>query len=279
MSPESQFRLLVAAARADGQVGPEEQAVLRKYARRLGIAAAVVRAIVAEAVAGGDLERLEAAAGGGEGDPGGRESVRRACFERLVEVSAADALVAPQEAAFLQRVGANLGLEANQVEGYIRGAMAGARGRRGAERPPRESRKHDRREPEQGGSGTMGLKDQFRLLAAAACIDGRIQTEERTFLLDYARSLGVARTAAEAVLGDVAKGGRVEVVGSLDPDESRKTFEKLVGMVAADHKITQAEADFLKRVGPSFGVKAAEVQGYIAGTIAEIKEKRRKGGA
>lgn len=99
-----------------------------------------------------------------------------------------------------------------------------------------------------------------------ALVDG-LEDEERAVLLRSAQALGLERSAAGAILNDVAGGGRVSVTPPSDPGERRRVFEELVELVLADGEVTPRERSVLGRFAVSYGVDAGEVDALLAGGV------------
>lgn len=101
----------------------------------------------------------------------------------------------------------------------------------------------------------MDARDRFRLLTAVALVDARLEQEEQQVLLRAAKSLGLGRPDAEAIIRDMLQGGRLtNLVPPADPRERAALFQDLVRTVLADGVVSPQERTCLGRLAPSFGV-------------------------
>lgn len=113
----------------------------------------------------------------------------------------------------------------------------------------------------------------FRLIAAAALADGELHEEEQKVLLDVARDLGLGRELAAAAVEElVAAGpGAADLAGGISVTEKDRAylFAMLVRVIAADGKLHEKERELLRRIGPSFGYTAEQVEKVAAAAAAD----------
>jgi uncharacterized tellurite resistance protein B-like protein len=120
------FRVLVGAALADGELHPEEKKVLLEAAHDLGLVAELAEAVIEEMQAGGDASFSLPDS----------ERERAYLFSMLVRVVAADARLHEGEVRFLKSVAPSFGFTEAQVEQIAAVAVADALYKREAAREP-----------------------------------------------------------------------------------------------------------------------------------------------
>jgi hypothetical protein len=104
----------------------------------------------------------------------------------------------------------------------------------------------------------------FRLLAAAAAIDGKVSGAEKVRLLQHARELGVSATEATHVLHEVSQGGSIDARPPTDPVQRRALMKRVVALLTCDGRtMAPAEHAFLDSLRESFGYTREQVQGVI----------------
>lgn len=119
----------------------------------------------------------------------------------------------------------------------------------------------------------MKATDRFKILAAAALMDGTIGPEEQATLVKCARELGVSDVDAEEIIDDTReqkKSGGLSAKIPRDPKERATMFRSLVDVVAADGQIDKKELKLFLRLGPSFGLNELEVEDLLR-AAAEAK--------
>lgn len=112
----------------------------------------------------------------------------------------------------------------------------------------------------------MDLK-QFKLLVAAALVDGEIQEEEEDFLIHGAVSIGLqVETVLEEVqaMRDDPRGELKKLLKDLSRKQKIEGFQGAVRMVASDMDMNDKEKDFLRRLGLTLGFKPQEVRRLVA---------------
>ena len=123
------------------------------------------------------------------------------------------------------------------------------------------------------------LAKNFRLLAAAAWADGTVGDEELSVLLDLARDQEISPDDARRLIAESEKDGGRDYTADLPPGEVDRAFLfiLLVRVVAADGVLDPKEAAFLKKLGPAFGYKEAEVE--MVAEVACQDARERSGSA
>ena len=106
MDPRDQFRLLAGMSLVDGRLQKEEEKVLLRSAKGLGLSKEDASAIVRDLLKGGAVNDLA---------PPQEPSERRKLFNSLVVLILADGVVSPQETACLQRLAPAFGLDPAKV--------------------------------------------------------------------------------------------------------------------------------------------------------------------
>jgi len=112
----------------------------------------------------------------------------------------------------------------------------------------------------------MVPKDRFRLLAAVALADGRIDAAEREILLRSAAWLGLPLPVAAALVDEVRARGCPDLAPPDDMAERRRLYQGMLNIVLADGRIDAAEVDCLRSLGAPFGLAPAVVSEMIRAT-------------
>lgn len=110
MDARDRFRLLTAVALVDQRLEAEEQQVLLRAAKGLGLPGPDAEEIIREMLQGGRITNLTPPADPGE---------RRALFQDLVRVALADGVVSPQERACLGRLAPSFGVAPSALEALL----------------------------------------------------------------------------------------------------------------------------------------------------------------
>jgi uncharacterized tellurite resistance protein B-like protein len=108
-TPLDRFRFLATAALADGSLNNEEKPVLLRAAEHMGIDRAQAGAVVQELLSGTEVVAHLPS------DP----AERRAVFEAMVEVVAADGRITREELELFQRLAPRFGLEPEQARDVL----------------------------------------------------------------------------------------------------------------------------------------------------------------
>jgi tellurite resistance protein len=119
----------------------------------------------------------------------------------------------------------------------------------------------------------MNATERFKVLAAAALMDGGIGPEEQDTLVKCAKELGLAPKAAEDIISETRekkKSGGLSARIPRDPKERATMFRSLVDVVAADGQIDAKELKLFLKLGPSFGLNELEVEDLLR-AAAEAK--------
>lgn len=119
----------------------------------------------------------------------------------------------------------------------------------------------------------MDATDRFRVLAAAALMDGSIGSQELEVLLKAAQEFGVIKATAEQILDEIraSQGKGLEAQIPSDPRQRATLFRSLVDVVAADGQIDDKELQLVQRLGPSFGLNELEVEDLLRGAAAAAR--------
>jgi uncharacterized membrane protein YebE (DUF533 family) len=121
----------------------------------------------------------------------------------------------------------------------------------------------------------MEANDRFRVLAAAALMDGSIGPQEKELLDKAAVELRLDKRTADGIVAEVKKNGDLTASVPTDPRNRAIMFRSLVDIVAADGKIDAREMALLQRLGPSFGLNELEVEDLLR-AAAEATRSRTK---
>ncbi len=113
--------------------------------------------------------------------------------------------------------------------------------------------------------------ERFKVLVAAALIDGKLDAEEKPLLFKAAEELGVPKDQVPAIVKEVAKGGAVKASIPKDPKERATLFRSLVDLVAADGTIDAREMTFFKKIAPRFGLEELELEDILRASGARIE--------
>jgi uncharacterized tellurite resistance protein B-like protein len=122
------------------------------------------------------------------------------------------------------------------------------------------------------------LEKNFRLLAAAAWADGQVGDEELAVLLDVARDQEITPDDARRLIAEAQKDGGRDYTSDLPPGEADRAFLfiLLVRVVGADGVLDPKELAFLKKLGPAFGYKEAEVEMVAKVACDDANEASKK---
>jgi uncharacterized tellurite resistance protein B-like protein len=121
----------------------------------------------------------------------------------------------------------------------------------------------------------MDATDRFKVLAAAAVMDGSVGAAEKEILLKAAREMGVIDTMARQILDEAKKGGKMSAKIPGDPKQRATLFRSLVDVVAADGEIDKKELALFQRLGPSFGLNELEVEDLLRSAAEAKKDSQR----
>ncbi len=123
----------------------------------------------------------------------------------------------------------------------------------------------------------MDATERFRVLAAAALMDGSVGSQELDVLLRAAQEFGVIKATAEQILDETrrSKGKGLEARIPSDPKQRATLFRSLVDVVAADGQIDGKELKLVQRLGPSFGLDELEVEDLLRGAAEAARSKRK----
>jgi hypothetical protein len=106
------------------------------------------------------------------------------------------------------------------------------------------------------------LSKNFRMLAASAWSKGKIADEELAVLMEFAREQEIPAAEAKRLISEAEAEKDRDWTQDLPPSDVDRAFlfVLLVRVVAADGQLDPKEAEFLKKLGPSFGYKESKVE-------------------
>jgi tellurite resistance protein len=96
-------------------------------------------------------------------------------------------------------------------------------------------------------------RDIIRAVVAVLAADGKIGTDEQTFLDKLGHALGVGEGAVESALEEV-QGGEMTLEFPEDVAERKGLFDVLVGAARADGSVEPEEAKILDLVASRLGI-------------------------
>lgn len=99
---------------------------------------------------------------------------------------------------------------------------------------------------------------EFRVLAAAAFVDGEFAAEEAALLSRLAERAGLSQSEAVKVIEETAAGSSPDVTWAAT--DRRRLYEAVLAMVTADHSLRPTESSFLDRVARALEIGADERQ-------------------
>jgi tellurite resistance protein len=106
--------------------------------------------------------------------------------------------------------------------------------------------------------------EHFRILAAAAMVDGSLSDSERPVLLAAAKDLGVLSGAVDGILLEFTGGTEAaEAEIPSNPGDRAKVFRSLIDLMAADGKIDKDEQKLFVRLAPRFGLNELEAEDLL----------------
>lgn len=98
----------------------------------------------------------------------------------------------------------------------------------------------------------MDALQKFKLAVSAAFADGDIAAEERSVLLGCARTLGLPRERATALIRtmihSLASGAKQPLVLPTDADERREVLRMVADVIEADQVVKPEESEFYRRL-------------------------------
>ncbi len=113
--------------------------------------------------------------------------------------------------------------------------------------------------------------EHFKVIVAAALIDGKLDAHEKPLLFKAAQELGVPKAEVEAIVKEVAKGGKVKGAIPKDPTERAQLFRSLVDLVAADGTIAAKELAFFNKIAPQFGLDELQLEDILRASGAKLE--------
>jgi uncharacterized tellurite resistance protein B-like protein len=122
----------------------------------------------------------------------------------------------------------------------------------------------------------MDSTERFKVLAAAALMDGTVGAQEHATLLKAARELGLSAGAAQAILEETKRAGDLAARIPSDPRERATLFRALVDVVSADGVIEKNELSLVTRLGPAFGLKDLEVEDLLRAAVDAKKNESQR---
>ena len=96
-------------------------------------------------------------------------------------------------------------------------------------------------------------QDIIRAAVAVLAADGKIGTDEQTFLDKLGKSLGVGEGALESALEEVQR-GEMTLEFPEDVAERKRLFDVLVGAARADGAVAPEEARLLDLIASRLGI-------------------------
>lgn len=214
------YRLLANLAACDGQVDPQERALLNGLAERLGLGATQVAILEEEGFAGRGLTV-------------GRNPVERELLMLLlIEMSFADGVLDREEKRRLKAFADKIGIPRDELR------------RRLDERAQRSQS-----EPQGGDAGEVAtppdaLRRIYRLMCLVAASDGEIGKEEDQVLGAFCLRYGLSAAEAFALREEALRGEQLAVGGA--PGEREALLDALIEITVADGVVTQAESRNLR---------------------------------
>jgi len=113
--------------------------------------------------------------------------------------------------------------------------------------------------------------DRFKLLAAVALADRKLDPAEAALLERAAAGLGLSREKAGEVVRELAQGA---ALSGLQPPQDRAgrsaMFRQLLDMVLADGEVKPEERRWLESLAPAFGVNAWDVPSLLENAAALV---------
>lgn len=113
--------------------------------------------------------------------------------------------------------------------------------------------------------------EHFKVIVAAALIDGKLDAQEKPLLFKAAGELGIPEAEVQAIVKEVAKGGKVKGAIPKDAKARAQLFRSLVDVVAADGTIAAKELAFFNKIAPQFGLGELELEDILRASGAELE--------
>jgi tellurite resistance protein len=238
------YRLLCHIAAVDGTIDPRERVVLDEYRGRLGIQRDDAGRLMQEGVTGRAIEvgptRLE----------------RALLLEGLLDVAAADGVLAPEEEAMLAQFAEVVGLPLASLHHALRtrfadmgglGEAPGASGGGSADEAPASQPA-----PTAEQVGAEGLRRIYRLLWNMAACDDDVDPLEETYLEAFRAKYEIGEEEASALAAQGERGEALRVGRGVE--ERLLLIESLIGLAAADGVLAPQEERKLSDLAATLGI-------------------------
>lgn len=234
MNAHEKFEFLVVAALQDGRLDEEEKKLLGAFAHRLGVPDEEAIQIIKD-IHGGQEVPLRM--------PETAED-REQMLLHLIELVVSDEAVTADERNMLYRFGKAFDFPRGMVDGLLSIAL--------------DERKRT------GKLHSVEDNHQFRVIATAAVMDGKLDDEEVELLLTFADRLNVARGEAKGLIDELIDDDELEVETPESIDEREKLVIELIEAVVDDKVVSEAERKILQRVAKAFAIPEAQINGLVA---------------
>lgn len=218
------YKNLVVCAAVDGEMSPEERQLLSVLAERLGILPEEAEALEREAVAAGSSLDLPP-----------REEDRLVLLKTAIAIACADRRLSAQERKLIRHLQRRLEVPDEEILPLLPEPI------RATFRPDEDRRRG------------------YRLLAAAARVDGEVHEAERRVLDRAATLLGLPADEAATIMAETERATSVSLLLPEDPVMARQVVLFLRSLVLADGRLDPREASLLGRVARKAKVDLASL--------------------
>jgi len=246
------YRLLCHIAAVDGTIDPRERVVLDEYRGRLGIQRDDAGRLMQEGVRGRAIEV----------GPGRLE--RALLLEGLLDVAAADGVLAVEEEAMLVQFAEVVGLPLAALHHALRTRFADVAAP-AQEAPPEEETQASAKAPRVALAdqvGAEGLRRIYRLLWNLAACDDDIDPLEVAFLESFRERYQIGEEEAGALAAQGERGEALRVGPGVA--ERLLLVETLIELAAADGVLAPQEERKLSELAATIGVRPELVARALA---------------
>jgi uncharacterized tellurite resistance protein B-like protein len=117
----------------------------------------------------------------------------------------------------------------------------------------------------------------YRILAAAAVINGEVPASEQVLLDRAATQLGLEPEEAEEILEQVRTGHKISKKDvPEDPKARRELLCHMIRLIGADGDVDADELRMLRKVAPLFELSEFEMEDLARSEAEEIRRKNKK---
>ncbi len=118
----------------------------------------------------------------------------------------------------------------------------------------------------------MDVREQFRLCALMASIDGRLTAKERVALRRSALRLGLGGEEAEAILDQVGTRPVPDLRQLEDEEERAALLRCLADVIVADGILDPEEMDLLHRLAGRVGLEETAINRIVSRAVDRARD-------